>query len=52
MDTVDVSNLDTDLVGHSYYGDSRSVLSDMFDLLSTGLPPGKRFGLRAVSQGS
>jgi esterase/lipase superfamily enzyme len=46
IDTVDVSAVDTDLVGHFYYGDNRSVLSDMFLLLTQNLPPTKRPQLR------
>ena len=45
LDTVDVSLVDTGLDGHSYYGDNRSVISDMFYLLRSGLPPKLRFGL-------
>jgi esterase/lipase superfamily enzyme len=33
VSTIDASLLDTDLVGHSYYGDNRSVISDIFYLL-------------------
>jgi esterase/lipase superfamily enzyme len=46
IDTIDVSSLDTDFLGHSYYGDNRSVLTDIFNLLTKGDPPEKRFGLR------
>ena len=46
IDTIDVSSLDTDFLGHSYYGDNRSVLTDIFNLLAKGDPPDKRFGLR------
>ncbi len=42
MDTVDVSAVDTSLLGHSYYGDNRSVLADLFRLLQEGKPPGER----------
>lgn len=42
MDTIDVSDLDTDLVGHSYYGDDRSVISDLFVLLKHRLGPDER----------
>jgi esterase/lipase superfamily enzyme len=45
-DTVDVSAVDTSLLGHSYYGDNRSVLSDLFNLIKQGKPPHERFGLR------
>jgi hypothetical protein len=52
LDTVDASAVDTSLVGHSYYGDNRAVLADLFYLLRNGAPP--RFGLepRAGPQGS
>lgn len=44
VDTIDASLLDSDFLGHSYYGDHTSVLADIFYLLS-GLAPDKRFGL-------
>ena len=43
--TIDASALDTSLLGHSYYGDNRSVLTDLFDLIRRGTLPGDRFGL-------
>jgi len=52
IDTIDVSNVDTDLLGHSYYGDNRSVLSDLFNLIRLGAPPELRFGLRPEMHGS
>lgn len=30
VDTIDASAVDTGLLGHSYYGDEQSILSDMF----------------------
>jgi esterase/lipase superfamily enzyme len=45
IDSIDASEVDTSLIGHSYYGDNDSVLSDLFYLLKDGKPPGKRFGL-------
>lgn len=45
VDTVDASKVDTSLLGHSYYGDNRVVLHDMFDLIRYDLPPEHRFGL-------
>lgn len=45
IDTVDATAVDTSLVGHSYYGDNRSVLADLFELLRHGSPPQERFGL-------
>lgn len=46
IDTIDVSAIDTNLVGHFYYGDNRSVLSDLFNLIQ-GQAAERRFGLRA-----
>jgi esterase/lipase superfamily enzyme len=51
VDTIDASAVDVSLIGHSYYGENRSVLADIFNLLKTRLPPDKRFGLRQVAQG-
>ena len=42
IDTIDASLIDTSLVGHSYYGDNRSIISDMYLLLNLKLPPDKR----------
>lgn len=45
IDTIDVSAVDTNFVGHFYYGDNRSVLSDLFNLMQ-GKSAEQRFGLR------
>lgn len=50
LDTVDATNVDTSFIGHSYYAENRSVMSDMFYLIREGLPPEKRFSLEMVSQ--
>jgi len=50
VDTIDASAVDVSLIGHSYYGENRSVLADIFNLLKTRLPPDKRFGLRPAAQ--
>lgn len=42
IDTIDVSSVDTSLLGHSYYGENRSVLDDLWDLLHEAKPPGQR----------
>jgi esterase/lipase superfamily enzyme len=49
VDTIDATNVDTPLVGHSYFGDRRSVLADLYYLLVMGWGPDKRFGLSKVS---
>jgi len=45
VDTIDASQLDTDFLGHSYFGDHKSIVSDIFNLLHYNLPSDKRFGL-------
>jgi len=47
IDTIDVSRIDSGLLGHSYYGENRSVVSDLFNLLS-GKLPAERFGLHRL----
>jgi esterase/lipase superfamily enzyme/nucleoid DNA-binding protein len=49
VDTIDASAVDTNLIGHFYYAENRSVLSDIFNLLRDGSPPEKRFGIRPVA---
>lgn len=46
MDTVDVTAVDTSLLGHSYYGDSGSVLSDFVEVLQDAKPADERKWLR------
>ena len=46
MDTIDASTVDTSLVGHFYYGENRSILSDIYSVLRTHAPAAQRFGLR------
>lgn len=51
VDTIDASSVDTSLVGHSYFAENRSVLSDIFYLLRDRKPPDKRHGLRPKEHG-
>jgi esterase/lipase superfamily enzyme len=44
MDSIDASAVDTSFLGHSYIGDSRSVLADVAALIPAGTEPIKRFG--------
>jgi esterase/lipase superfamily enzyme len=48
IDTIDASNVDSSLLGHSYIGGSRSVLDDMYTLISMRARACDRAGLRAV----
>jgi hypothetical protein len=45
VETIDASAVNTNLIGHSYYGGSRSVLSDIFYLLR-GIAVRSRAGIR------
>jgi esterase/lipase superfamily enzyme len=49
MDSVDVSAVDTSLLGHSYYGDNSSLLADLYYLIEGQLPD-QRFRLRRQEQ--
>jgi esterase/lipase superfamily enzyme len=42
IDTIDVSEVDTSFLGHSYYGDNKSLISDLMTLLLERLPPHER----------
>jgi esterase/lipase superfamily enzyme len=46
LDTIDASAVDTSLMGHSYFGDNRSIISDIFYLIREGLSPDRRSGLK------
>jgi len=52
MDTIDVSTIDTSLLGHSYYGNNLTVLADLFDLLHESKPADRRPWLRPVQAGT
>jgi esterase/lipase superfamily enzyme len=46
VDTIDATAVDTEFLGHSYYGDKRSLLTDIFSVMKRYDPPDKRFGMR------
>jgi len=48
VDTIDATAVDTSFIGHSYYGDERSVISDIFSIVSNGLSPAHRFGMTGM----
>lgn len=50
IDTIDASSVDTSLIGHGYYAESTSVLTDIFYLLKDDKAPGDRFGMRPVDR--
>lgn len=45
IDSIDASRVNTGLLGHSYYGDNRSIISDIYYLLRAETPVSKRFGM-------
>lgn len=42
VDTIDASDIDTDLLGHSYYGDCLPILADVNLMMRSALPPLER----------
>ncbi|ASQ91088.1 hypothetical protein CHL67_09320 [Prosthecochloris sp. GSB1] len=51
IETIDATGVDTGMTGHSYYNDSRPVLSDMYYILNEDLGAESRFSLEAVETG-
>lgn len=52
IETVDASKVDTSMLGHSYYGDSKKVLSDLFEAIVYKLPARRRNFLQPVVRGA
>ncbi|HET9572980.1 MAG TPA: alpha/beta hydrolase [Methyloceanibacter sp.] len=51
LDTIDASSIRTDFIGHSYYGDSTSVLGDLRDLILLRKRPEQRSRLSPLMAG-
>ena len=49
VESIDASRIDTSLIGHSYYGDNRSVISDLFYLIRHRIRARDRTALDEVS---
>lgn len=47
IESIDSTNLETEFVGHSYYANKKSVISDIFYLFRYGLRAEQRVGLKA-----
>ncbi|MCC5670689.1 alpha/beta hydrolase [Nostoc sp. CHAB 5784] len=47
VETLDASNRRNDFVGHSYYSDNTSIVSDIFQLFKYNSSPDDRLGLRS-----
>jgi esterase/lipase superfamily enzyme len=48
IETIDATDVDTSFLGHSYFAESRSVLSDIFYLIRDGKRANDRFALKPV----
>jgi esterase/lipase superfamily enzyme len=51
LDTIDASGIRTDFIGHSYFGDSTSVLGDLRDLILLRKRPEQRSRLSPLMTG-
>lgn len=52
VDTIDASGAGTDFVGHAYYGDSASIIADMFEIIHNGKRPADRRWLSPAGDGT
>jgi esterase/lipase superfamily enzyme len=52
VDTVDVSEIDTSFIGHSYYGSNSTVLADLFELIHGSKSADQRTWLRSMRLGA
>ena len=50
IETIDVTNVDTDLTGHSYVGDQRTILSDLYYIIHSDMRASQRYGLSAQTR--
>ena len=48
IETIDATDTDTSLVGHSYFAETRWVLSDIFNLIRNDARADQRFGLDKI----
>ena len=48
VDTIDVSQIDTSLIGHSYYGDNPAMIDDLRALIQLSHPTSERQWLQQV----
>lgn len=49
IETIDATNIKTGFLGHSYYADRRSVISNIFYIIKKSLRANHRAGLKPVS---
>lgn len=51
IDTIEASNIDTSMLGHSYYGDERELIFDMYHLIENNVSPDHRNLVRESKDG-
>lgn len=49
VDTVDASLIKTDFLSHSYYGDSTTLIYDIYNIINTGARADKRRNLSKIN---
>ncbi|MEG1654839.1 MAG: alpha/beta hydrolase, partial [Hafnia sp.] len=49
LETVDASLIKTDLLNHSYYGDSTTLIYDIYNIINTGARANQRQKLTEIS---
>ena len=52
IETVDASSVKSDFLGHSYFADTSTLLSDLYYMIKDGKRAHERFGLVNVQLGS
>jgi len=50
VDTIDASAVKTEILGHSYIGDNRSIIRDVHDMIRHNESPNNRFGMVKKTQ--
>jgi hypothetical protein len=48
LDSIDMSAIEADMLGHSYFADDTGAMYDLFRLLWRGDPPPRRCGMEAL----
>lgn len=52
IDTVDATDIDTSFLGHNYYGENQTIMSDVRELITADTPVGNRPGIEPVASES
>lgn len=48
IDTIEVTDIDITILGHSYFGDAKALLYDIHDLIKSNTNPNQRARLQAI----